>query len=231
MTIRCWPSRVPGGAEGFSLLSDRQALGDSPRMAFAEMRIDGGVGNLYSAAPSPTTGLRGRGELLYPWLGRDATVCCVRWGLPTPTHRLLSALLPTRRLLVAPSVVAVSFKDKENNLIRSSSAFLLTGLLLGFAGAALPQPETTANGSMTGIRVEGQLFEVNSSMCVVRPDWSGNLRGGGQPSFTREGKVVTVKMQPAPGRPGRRGGAASAPSPGPSLLRGGIGRRHRSRHR
>ena len=86
-------------------------------------------------------------------------------------------------------------------MMKSSSAFLLAGLLLVFAGAALSQPEITANGGMPGIRVEGQLFEVNSSMCVVRPDWSGNLRGGGQPNFTREGKVVTVKLQPAPPRP------------------------------
>ena len=87
-------------------------------------------------------------------------------------------------------------------MMRRSSAFLLVGLLLGFAGAALSQPETTAQGNVTGIRVEGQLFEVNSSMCLVRPDWSGNLRGGGRTSFSRDGKVVTVKIQPATFRPG-----------------------------
>jgi hypothetical protein len=87
-------------------------------------------------------------------------------------------------------------------MMRSSSAFLSAGLLLGFAGAALSQPETMPSGSLTGIRMDGQLFEVNSRMCVVRPDWSGNLRSGGQTSYTRDGKVVTVKMQPATPRPG-----------------------------
>jgi len=87
-------------------------------------------------------------------------------------------------------------------MTRSSSDILFAGLLLGFAAAALSQPETGATGSVAGIRVEGQLFEVNSSMCVVRPDWSGNLRAGGQTSFTRDGKVVTVKIQPPTPRPG-----------------------------
>jgi hypothetical protein len=96
-------------------------------------------------------------------------------------------------------------------MIKSSSAFLLAGLLLAFAGAALSQPETMATGRVAGIRVEGQLFEINSSMCVVRPDWSGNLRGGGQASFAREGKVVTVKMQPATPRPAPPGAPAAAP--------------------
>jgi hypothetical protein len=39
-------------------------------------------------------------------------------------------------------------------------------------------------------------------MCVVRPDWSGNLRGGGQTSYSRQGKAVTVKVQPPAPRPG-----------------------------
>jgi hypothetical protein len=86
------------------------------------------------------------------------------------------------------------------------------GLLLGFAGGALSQPETTALGNVTGIRVDGQLFEVNSSMCVVRPDWSGNFRGGGRNAFSRDGKVVTVKIQPPAPRPG-------APAPPPMPVR------------
>jgi hypothetical protein len=90
-------------------------------------------------------------------------------------------------------------------MIRRSSFLLLAGLLAGFAGAALSQPEMMPSGSVTGIRVEGQLFAVNSRMCVVRPDWSGTLRGGGRGNYTREGKIVTVKMQPA--APGGRGPA------------------------
>ena len=118
-------------------------------------------------------------------------------------------------------------------MVRSASAFLSAGLLLAFAGAALSQPETGASGNVTGIRVEGQLFEVNSRMCVVRPDWSGNLRGGGQTSYARDGKVVTVKVpaaHPPPGRPRAAGpaGCAAAPTPDSKLLRGGIGGRHGS---
>ena len=100
-------------------------------------------------------------------------------------------------------------------MVRSASAFLSAGLLLAFAGAALSQPETGASGNVTGIRVEGQLFEVNSRMCVVRPDWSGNLRGGGQTSYARDGKVVTVKVQPPTPRPG----APAPPAPPVAPLR------------
>lgn len=98
--------------------------------------------------------------------------------------------------------------------MKRSSAFLLAGLLLGFAGAALSQPETTAMGNVTGIRVDGQLIGVNSSMCVVRPDWSGNLRGGGRNSFSRDGKVVTVRIQPPTPRPGAPAAPAPPPQPG-----------------
>jgi O-glycosyl hydrolase len=87
-------------------------------------------------------------------------------------------------------------------MIRRTTAFLLPGLLLGFAGAALCQPETTATGNVAGIRLDGQLFEVNSSMCVVRPDWTGTFRGGGQNRFSRDGNIVTVRIQPQAPRPG-----------------------------
>ena len=106
-------------------------------------------------------------------------------------------------------------------MTRRNSPLLLAGLLLGFAGAALSQPEMTASGNVRGIRVEGQLFQLNSSMCVVRPDWSGNMAGrGGRASYVREGNVLTYKMQPAPA--GGRGGqvppaqpaAAAAPGRG-----------------
>jgi hypothetical protein len=108
----------------------------------------------------------------------------------------------------ANAEVPAATPAKDINMIKSSSAWWFMGLLVGFAGAALCQPETMATGNVAGIRVEGQLFEVNSSMCVVRPDWSGNLRGGGQTSFARNGKAVTVKMQPPTPRPGAPAPAA-----------------------
>jgi hypothetical protein len=95
-------------------------------------------------------------------------------------------------------------------MMKRSSPFLLAGLLLGFAGAALAQPETMGWGNVVGIRVDGHLFEVNSSMCVVRPDWSGAFRSAMERqtnNYARSGKVETVKIQ-AQGRPG----AANSPT-------------------
>jgi hypothetical protein len=53
-------------------------------------------------------------------------------------------------------------------------------------------------GNVVGIRVDGHLFEVNSSMCVVRPDWAGAFRSGMERqtnNYARSGKVETVKIQ------------------------------------
>jgi hypothetical protein len=83
-------------------------------------------------------------------------------------------------------------------MMRRSSPFLLAGLLLGFTGVALAQPETMGWGNVAGIRVDGHLFEVNSSMCVVRPDWAGAFRSAMERqtnNYSRSGKVETVKIQ------------------------------------
>ncbi len=53
-------------------------------------------------------------------------------------------------------------------------------------------------GNVVGIRVDGHLFEVHSSMCVVRPDWSGAFRSAMERqtnNYSRTGKVETVKIQ------------------------------------
>ena len=96
-------------------------------------------------------------------------------------------------------------------MMRRSSPFLLAGLLLGFAAAALAQPETMGWGNVVGIRVDGHLFEVNSSMCVVRPDWSGTFRSAMERqtnNYSRSGKVETVKIQAQ-----ARANAANSPAP------------------
>ena len=75
---------------------------------------------------------------------------------------------------------------------------MLAGLLLGCASAALGQPETMGWGNVVGIRVDGHLFDVNSSMCVVKPDWSGAFRSAMERqtnNYSRSGKVETVKIQ------------------------------------
>ncbi len=97
-------------------------------------------------------------------------------------------------------------------MMRRSSPFLLAGLVLGFAGAALAQPETMGWGNVVGIRVDGHLFEVNSSMCVVRPDWAGAFRSGMERqtnNYSRSGKVETVKIQ-AQARPNANPNSISA---------------------
>jgi O-glycosyl hydrolase len=71
------------------------------------------------------------------------------------------------------------------------------------AGPAFAQPETMAWGNITGIRVDGQLMELNSSLCVAHPDWTRVTRTGQerqQSSYARSGKVETVKLQMQPGR-------------------------------
>ena len=95
-------------------------------------------------------------------------------------------------------------------MMRKCFPLLLAGLLLGFAGGALAQPETMGWGNVVGIRVDGHPFEVNSSMCVVRPDWSGAFRTGMERqtnNYSRNGKVEIVKIQAQV-----RGGAGASPS-------------------
>ena len=68
----------------------------------------------------------------------------------------------------------------------------------GFAGTAFAQPEVMAWGNLTGIRVDGYLLEINSSMCVAQPDMVGVFRTGREKqtnSYSRNGKVETVTVQ------------------------------------
>jgi O-glycosyl hydrolase len=53
-------------------------------------------------------------------------------------------------------------------------------------------------GNLNGIRIEGHLFELNSSMCVVQPDWSGVFTTGREKqtnSYSRNGKIETVTVR------------------------------------
>jgi len=71
------------------------------------------------------------------------------------------------------------------------------GLLASCVGPAYGQPETMAWGNISGIRVDGQLFELNSSLCVAEPD--GKIFHTGRErqtnSYARIGKVETVAVQ------------------------------------
>jgi hypothetical protein len=52
-------------------------------------------------------------------------------------------------------------------------------------------------GNLTGIRVDGHLFELNSSMCVAQPDGSVFTTGREKQNntYSRDGKVETVGVQ------------------------------------
>jgi hypothetical protein len=70
--------------------------------------------------------------------------------------------------------------------------------LAGFAGAAFAQPEVMAWGNLTGIRVDGYLLELNSSMCIAQPGLESIFRTGREKqtnSYTRNGKIETITVQ------------------------------------
>jgi O-glycosyl hydrolase len=76
--------------------------------------------------------------------------------------------------------------------------------------AAYAQPETMAWGNLNGIRVDGQLLELNSSMCVAQPEWAAVSRTGRERqtnTYKRTGNVETVTIQMQPSRPLRAQGA------------------------
>jgi hypothetical protein len=85
-------------------------------------------------------------------------------------------------------------------------------LFAAFAAAAFAQPEVMAWGNLTGLRVDGHLLELSTSMCVAQPEMAGvscTGREKQQNSYSRNGKTetVTIQMRPArefrePGNPG-----------------------------
>lgn len=90
-----------------------------------------------------------------------------------------------------------------------SRALIVLSLLAGMACTAAAQPETMAWGNLTGIRIDGHLMELNSSMCVVQPDWSAVSRTGRERqtnTYSRKGKVETVTIRMLPPRPLRTQG-------------------------
>src|SRR5664280_1369003 len=72
------------------------------------------------------------------------------------------------------------------------------GIFASWIGTAYGQPEVMAWGNLTGIRVDGHLFELNSSMCVVPPDSSSVFTTGREKqtnAYARDGKIETVTVQ------------------------------------
>jgi O-glycosyl hydrolase len=94
-------------------------------------------------------------------------------------------------------------------MIRTTGSIIL---FAAFAAAAFAQPEVMAWGNLTGLRVDGHLLELSTSMCVAQPEMAGvscTGREKQQNSYSRNGKTetVTIQMRPArefrePGNPG-----------------------------
>jgi hypothetical protein len=87
-------------------------------------------------------------------------------------------------------------------MMHTKSSTLAAGVLAlaGLAGAAYAQPETMGWGNLTGIRVDGHLLALNSSLCVAQPGWAGVTHSGKEQqesTYHRQGETVnlTVRMQ------------------------------------
>ncbi|MEZ4776783.1 MAG: hypothetical protein R3D00_26645 [Bacteroidia bacterium] len=83
-----------------------------------------------------------------------------------------------------------------------TTLLLSVGISLFFTGMSLPcaaQPEVTAWGNMTGIRIDGQLMRFETSLRVVSADWAKNIRTGKErqnPMYKRDGKnqIITTRI-------------------------------------
>jgi hypothetical protein len=85
-------------------------------------------------------------------------------------------------------------------MIRTTGSIIL---FAAFAAAAFAQPEVMAWGNLTGLRVDGHLLELATSMCVAQPELAGvscTGREKQQNSYSRNGKVETVAIQMRPAR-------------------------------
>jgi len=78
---------------------------------------------------------------------------------------------------------------------RKCRAVIYCLLLLTVSGKVYSQAEVEAWGNMKGIRVDGELMKIESSLEVVRTGWSGTVSTGKErqrPKYKREGNIQTV---------------------------------------
>lgn len=80
---------------------------------------------------------------------------------------------------------------------------ILAAMLIFFQGSIVSkisgQPEVTAWGNMTGIRVDGQLMEFETSLCLVGAGWSGITQTAKErqlPRYARDGnkQIISTKL-------------------------------------
>ncbi len=86
-----------------------------------------------------------------------------------------------------------------------------TILFLAFATSAFAQPEVMAWGNLTGIRVDGHLLELGTSICVAEPGLAGvscTGREKQQNRYARKDKIETVDIQLRPAKELRSSGKA-----------------------
>jgi len=80
-------------------------------------------------------------------------------------------------------------------MIRTTGSIIL---FAAFAGAAFAQPEVMAWGNLTGIRVDGHLLELSTSMCIAQPELAAVTCTGRekqQNNYSRNGKTETVTVR------------------------------------
>jgi hypothetical protein len=88
--------------------------------------------------------------------------------------------------------IMVMSKTNRRHLIIVSSMLLS----VGFTNQALSQPECMAWGNLTGIRVEGQLIEFESSLCLIGSDLmqvTQTAKEQQRPDYRLEGNRQTIK--------------------------------------
>jgi hypothetical protein len=76
-------------------------------------------------------------------------------------------------------------------------AAICIGIIFEFACQAFCQPEVMGWGNMTGIRIDGQLMEFETSLCVVSPDWKVSTctaKEEQRSTYSRNGKIQTITV-------------------------------------
>jgi len=115
---------------------------------------------------------------------------------------LVPILKSSRLPLTGPAttIPRLSLALKSSLMIRTTGSIIL---FAAFVAAAFAQPEVMAWGNLTGLRVDGHLLELATSMCVAQPELAGvscTGREKQQNSYSRSGKIETVTIQMRPAR-------------------------------
>lgn len=92
----------------------------------------------------------------------------------------------------------IRVKHKSRIKMPWLTLFLSCLLFTAYTNPSYAQPEVTAWGNITGIRVEGQLMEFETSIRLVSPDWAAEnqtYKERQRPSYQRDGKRQIIETQ------------------------------------